>query len=307
MTGDPYQPVIPGTTRQAPSARTFNGLLKSGQDYSRRRFGDLETGAGGAAVDPQTECLVQNKTGVDLPAFSVLVQGAAIIDPATLPFDVQAQKVFEAAAVVDAAFPFVITEGPVAADGFIEAVASGLAPVNVNITDATHTRAVPVAGVTDHLVSAASGGVVLWWTPGGTGTKTCLVLMGSGSGAGPTIFGSSQDGMFVSGVAARTITIPVGTFIIFAQGLVSLLNDGTGFYGIVAAASVPPTGGSLAGVKGVTGSGGVAGIDSPLSTMGVVTNNGSTPNVYVVWNFNIPDVNSVRVDSLYAMPVTLTP
>lgn len=184
MTGDPYQSVIPGTSRQAPSARTFNGLLKAGQAYSRSKFGDLETGAGGAAVDPQTECLIQNNTGVDLVAFSVLVQGAAFVDPATDPYDVQAQKVFQAAAVADVTLPFVITEGPVLVDGFIEAVVSGLAVVAVNVTDITHRRAVPVVGVTDHLVSAASGGVVLWWAPAGTGLKTCLVMVGS-QGDGP--------------------------------------------------------------------------------------------------------------------------
>ncbi len=177
---DPYTPVIPGTQRQAPSARTFNGLLRAGQANSRNQ-GKLDTGPGGAFGEPSLVCLVQNKTGADLPAFSVLVQAAAIINPATVPYEAQAQPAFTGVAVSVVTAPFVITTEPLGNNAIGQAVVSGLALVDVNITDLAHTRAVPTAAVTNQLASAASGGVVLWWTPGATGVQKCLVLVGSQS------------------------------------------------------------------------------------------------------------------------------
>ncbi len=193
---DPYTPVIPGTQRQAPSARTFNGLLRAGQANSRNQ-GKLDTGPGGAFGEPSLTCLIQNKTGADLPAFSVLVQAAALVNPATVPFEAQAQPAFTGVAVSVITAPFVITTGPLGNNAIGQAVVSGLALVDVNITSLTHTRAVPTAAVTNQLASAASGGVVLWWTPGATGVQKCLVLVGSqsdGPDATPTVRGWVSTG-----------------------------------------------------------------------------------------------------------------
>jgi hypothetical protein len=62
----------------------------------------------------------------------------------------------------------------------------GEVPVQVSVSNATHTRAVPVSGTTASLASAASGGVpVVWPRPfTSTGVQWAVVLLGDNAGAG---------------------------------------------------------------------------------------------------------------------------
>lgn len=179
MIQDPFQPVIPGTPKSPTTARTFNGLLKAGQDYQRRKFGDLGEGQSADPLVPCLTCYVLNSTGAPLPQGSVLALGPALT--ANLAVNMSAGQqlpAFATALVADVTLPFVILAGGVPANSMGQAVVQGLAVCTVNVSDATHTRAVPVLGVSAYLASAASGGMPIMSKPDGTGILVCEVLVG---------------------------------------------------------------------------------------------------------------------------------
>lgn len=133
-------------------------------------------------ITPSVTALVE-WGGAALPPRSVLAFDGVVIDPADRPMEVQRRPAvigIEPAAIEDA---FCVTTGPVMTDGLVEAVVQGLAVVDVDVTDAAHTHATATPGETAYLTSAASGRAEILWKPSGTGVKTCIVLLGSGSGA----------------------------------------------------------------------------------------------------------------------------
>lgn len=187
---DPFQPVRRGDPFGM-TARTANGILLAGQEASRRRQDENQTSNRGPAVPLPAQ--IYNGLGSALDEFAVLAFGTvAQVDPAAVPFEASQAPIFEAA-LPTATAPFCITSDSIPAGGLGDIVTHGPAVVKVLVSDASHTRAVPVAGVTAYLASAASGGVPILTKESGTGLKSAQVLMGGGSGGLPTAIASGVD------------------------------------------------------------------------------------------------------------------
>ena len=80
---------------------------------------------------------------------------------------------------------FVVSVEPIAAGKFGRAAIAGVVQGKLNVLDASHGFAVPVAGSTTAFESASSGPATILWKDGGTGNgKWCLLRIGSGAGGG---------------------------------------------------------------------------------------------------------------------------
>lgn len=127
-------------------------------------------------------------SSVSLPQFSVLAYGDSVINPddASLRNNASRSPVFKGSVPTSPTAPFVITIEPIEGQRICRAVVSGLAVVQVNVTDITHRQARPIAGTTANLGSVAANGVPITWPQSfsATGLQWCEVLMEMGSVAG---------------------------------------------------------------------------------------------------------------------------
>lgn len=189
---DPLAPIGTGTVSPlVTSAAAVNAVLDAARAYRQSRGAVPAGGLLDDLFEAATRCLVKWTGGsaLTLDPFSVLAYGSPVVSPAAdtaSRLSAARRPAFEAAAPTDPALPFVVTVRPVQGQKFGLAVTSGLVPVQVDVTDSTHTRAVPVAGITDHLASAAAGGVPVVWKESGTGTKWAFVLLGDPGAATTT-------------------------------------------------------------------------------------------------------------------------
>ena len=216
---DPFQPVRQGSPLSV-SARSFNGLLKAGQDFSRRKLDEgRPPPRDGSGINPVFPPQIYNGLTAALDEFAVLgFDAAQTIDTAAAPFEASSSPIFTAA-LPDSSLPFCITREPVPVGAIGQIVTNGPAVVRVEITDATHARAVPITGDTSKLTSAASGGVPILDRETGTGTKWAKVLLG-GSAGGLSAIGTDPDITF-SGTPGAYATIAenlnAGTYLVISQ------------------------------------------------------------------------------------------
>jgi hypothetical protein len=167
------------------SARTFNGVLKSAQDYSRRKLDEDRNQYDGTGIDPIYPPQIYNGLTDSIDEFSVLgFNVVPPIDTAAVPFEASSRPVFTAA-IPDASKPFCITREPIPVGAIGQVVMTGPAVVRVNVTDATHTQAVPITGDKTKLTSTSAGGVPILDRESGTGVKWARVLVGGGGGDRP--------------------------------------------------------------------------------------------------------------------------
>jgi len=182
---DPFQPQLQGRRLQL-SARTFNGLQKAGQDYSRRKLD-----ANQAPSSPAVPAPVQIFNALDfaLEPFSVVQTDSASspVNPAAVPLEAAAAPLFNAIAPAEDGRPIFITREAIPVGGIGEVVTSGPAVVWLDVTDAAHAFATPSAGIVDCLVSSASKGVPILWKESGTGLKLAQVMLGGSAGIDFTV------------------------------------------------------------------------------------------------------------------------
>lgn len=174
-----------------PSASAWNSFVRAAKSHRMQERG--KTGGDGFedSIDPALTCLVKwTGSSIDtLAAHSVLAYGDAIINvPSDNKFLAQQRPIFEASAPAAATDQFVITTEPIVGQQIGRAVCAGLAVVKVNVSDAGHTRAVPVASETDYLASAASGGVPILYKESGTGELWAVVRIDEGGGESTICF-----------------------------------------------------------------------------------------------------------------------
>lgn len=129
-------------------------------------------------------CRIQwtGEASIALDAYSVLAYGSALIDPTVAQFRTDALRapIFRGLMPAADGDNFVITREPIQGQSIGDAVVSGLAVVQVDITDGTHTRAKPIAGTTANLASCDSGGVPIIWSEAGIGMRWAFVLLPRG-------------------------------------------------------------------------------------------------------------------------------
>lgn len=195
----PGQPIGPEMT-----ARRVNAWNRAARLAMRGR----DAGAGEPGADGAGAALVvhvRNDTGADLPVRSVLALGDPLL---TLPADslqIQDLPAFAGDAPASADDLVVVLLEPVAADAVGRAVLAGVAVVDVDVSDATHTHAAPAAGQTTMLDSADSGPTQIIARESGTGTKRAVVLLGGGASSGGTVKGKLDGALAFGGSATLSI------------------------------------------------------------------------------------------------------
>lgn len=210
---DPLKHVTPG---DGPGmlfrADSFNLHQDAARDYLRRRMG--KTGAGipdlGRIFPSLTVDLFNPASSIEtLDAYSVVTYGnllTPIDDASNLRDQSSEDPCFQLGTPAAATDQFLVTLEPIAGQKIGRAVLAGLAVVQIDVTDASHTRAVPVAGETGHLASAASGGVPIVWKPSGTGLLWCWVRIDE-TGSGFDLGGGSGSGANAGGSGGGTTAV----------------------------------------------------------------------------------------------------
>src|SRR6185503_11123066 len=187
MARDPFGSYVPGEVPFPLPASLLNTMVRGADDFRRRTLGAQGAGDIDDPLYPGLTCYVRNKTGALLPECSVLAYSTPSPLPGDAPLDVQGRPAFDAVAPTSATAPFVVTRESMEGWMVGTATVAGLAVVKVDVTDSTHTRAVPVVGVTANLASAAGGGVPILYKPSGTGTLWCAVLIGDPAGTAAVV------------------------------------------------------------------------------------------------------------------------
>jgi hypothetical protein len=135
---------------------------------------------------------VKNTTGQNLPRLSILgLSGTVWGTSGSITLNDQ----FQSNVVFTGVIPTTShTSGLIgilleaAIDGqIVRAAVHGTAPVQINVTDASHTFADTTPNDPTQLTSASSGVIQILWKENGTGTKNALVRFGGGGGGGLTI------------------------------------------------------------------------------------------------------------------------
>lgn len=183
---------------------TWNAMIGAGRAYLTGRPGTDAPGGIGAGGDAQLLVRVRNDTGADLPAFSVLAVGEPLVSAAESPHEVRQMPVVPGTVPAAATDAVVVTTEPIGAGAIGRAAALGVVPVKVAVSSAAHTCAVPVAGATDHLASAASGPARLWWTADASGTVQAVVLLQGAGGAGTLYVRAATT---ATALPANTVTL----------------------------------------------------------------------------------------------------
>lgn len=175
--GDPFAPVRPGQV-YSPSARSINGALAAGQNFSRHKFDEVSEKANRGENGPQ----IYNSTVGAFDAFNVFGFSTPVLSPAVTPYEASERPTFVAAYPVNG-LPFGITRRPLAPSGIVPIVTHGPAVVKILVSDAAHNYADVSTGVTGYLVSSASVGVPILWKDSGTGLKWAEVMLGTSRGS----------------------------------------------------------------------------------------------------------------------------
>lgn len=163
-TGDPLRIPAPRANAWSDAARV---VLTGERDV---RVPDLPPGPPSTLV-----CTVLNTSGADKPERSVMRVSGAGIDPATVPLEFQRTPVLLADVPAAAIDRFVILLEPIKNGKCGRAAHAGLAVVDLNVLDADHLAAVPVAGDSTKLVSTNVAATPVVWKESGTGTKKAVV------------------------------------------------------------------------------------------------------------------------------------
>jgi len=200
---DPYQPVQQNGQIQV-TARTWNGLLKAGQDYSRRKYGTATGGVLDSKLTPSCRIWVFN-SGPELPEFSVVGFGNMPAPPTSRPLDAIDEPLF-LATTPTAVGPFAILAGSLAPGEIGEGIIAGAAVVQINVSDPTHGFALPADGNSAALTSDSAGGVPILWKDTGTGLKWAVVLLGGGGAVQSITFSVVTDASFDSDACTLSVT-----------------------------------------------------------------------------------------------------
>jgi hypothetical protein len=159
-------------------ARTVNAWQEAARDFYARKGGRVASPSLTELFEPANLVLVRNDTAAARPAYSVLKPNAVLVDPANYPHDVRRRPAFAGVAPAAADDPFLVTIDPLDVGQTGRAAAAGVVVCRVNVTDATHQYARPVAGDPTGLASAGTGPARILYKPTGTGVKTAVVQLG---------------------------------------------------------------------------------------------------------------------------------
>lgn len=230
---DPLRPINPGDPLigRLRDSRMFNTLMQVAKDKTEK------TGAAGA---PGVKPIIPYIEAYILPVSSVLP--GYVVTPTAIPhtfpdqaITAQRQPIFtvNAPSSADDLVMIVTRPAPGSTDQLGRAVVQGLAVINVEVTDADHEYAVPVASDMTKMVSAETGPVRII-QPRTTGTANRMCLVGSKPAAGgsgtvtishgqaeiPTLYNLTTDDTWTA--TGLTLSLPsAGTYFLFGRLRVS--------------------------------------------------------------------------------------
>ena len=164
---------------------TWNAILGAARSYLRSRPGASARGLGSPAGDPQVVIRLRNDTGDSLTKFAVLTLGDPLQDVTHESEQVCEAPVLSGSAPITFTDVIGITLEPALPGAMARTCVLGVVPVKINVSDATHTKAMPSPGITLNLISSVAGPAHILWKEAGTGILWAVVLLCCGEIPGP--------------------------------------------------------------------------------------------------------------------------
>lgn len=180
--GDPLAKVSPASPLVIP-AGAYNLFVDAARQFRDTKEGRTGGGPNSDPIRPATHAYFKNPASAasdPLPAFSVVGYGSPIIDPAAgFSERVSAGRTpaFYLNTPGAASSPIAITTEPIEGQGIGRAVTAGIAVCKVIVSNAAHSRAVPIAGDSARLASAAVGGYPVLYKAGSSGEVWGMILL----------------------------------------------------------------------------------------------------------------------------------
>lgn len=233
---------------QVISARAWNRAQEAADIVLAGEGGRHAVGVHGPAP-LNAQIYVRNDSGTGVSYWGVLAITGVVAPPTGTTGASVAQFQTEPAVVgvlpaTGASGAFVVALEPIAASKFGRAAIAGVVQCKLNVSDATHGFAVPIAGSAAAFASASSGPATILWKDNGTGDgKWALIRIGAGAGVEGPRLGK------VSGTWSKGATASVQQY----TGAGAMVT-GTTFVAINRAQTVTgPTGGYWVGCESIDG------------------------------------------------------
>lgn len=220
MAADPLQHVKPGDPLSEVVTADVMNALKDG--VRRVNKGRLPPPSGGRAsnqIHPSLTVLVRNDSGADASAGYILAISSKIGDPVNEPISYQRRPVVLGDVPAASTDLIVILSEPILDGEIGRGVLMGIAVCDIEINDAGHEWAVPIAADATKLESATSGPVRIEWKESSGATRRAIVLLGDGASAG--------SGSFTLAGRTGSQTINNGDTLTLNNGVVSATDTWT--------------------------------------------------------------------------------
>jgi hypothetical protein len=178
MAGDPFKRASSGDKLEIPAA-AWNACLDAAEAH---RQGGAPPPANGPQQFRQADIvLVKNSSGSTVSRFGVLGISGVIFTPSAALASFQNQVAFTGVTptTADHKGKFVICLEPIANGKVGRAWIAGVCQVEIDVTDAAHKFAEVKNSDRTQLASSGSGSARILYSPGGTGTKSCVVRFGN--------------------------------------------------------------------------------------------------------------------------------
>lgn len=191
MGGDPFKRASSGDKLEIPAA-AWNACLDAAEAHRK--------GAGPPLVNGPQQfrqadiVLVKNSSGSAVGRFGVLGISGVIFTPSAALASFQNQVAFTGVTptTADHKGKFLVCLDPIADGKVGRAWIAGVCQVQVDVTDAAHQFAEVKNSDGTKLSSGSSGSARILYSPGGTGTKWCVVRLGDNAG-GPVRLGKTTS------------------------------------------------------------------------------------------------------------------
>lgn len=195
------------------SSRTVNTMIELVRGQRLQRLGPEGGAWPGDALPRGLEVLVRNDTGEwQAPGNVLAIDQGTPVDPADGPGEFELRPLFSGAVPTSSGdVVAVLRDG--ADDGqVVPAVLRGLAVVALDVTDATHAFAVPIADDSSQMQSATAGYPILWAETGGTGPQYGVVLLDALAAAAPAaVYPFLVATNYANGGNSATVNLPSHT------------------------------------------------------------------------------------------------
>lgn len=178
MSVDPLRKVAPGEPMlDVVTADRINAISDAAAAYRRQRTPGPSGGRYSNQVNPSVTVLVQNDSGADASAGYVLAITDKIGDPVNEQIIFGRRPVLSGGVPAAAADLVAILTEPIPDGEIGRAVIQGIAVCDIDINDAGHEYAVPIAADASKLESAATGPIRIAWKETSGSTRRAVVLM----------------------------------------------------------------------------------------------------------------------------------